>query len=97
MTARTPRYVIDPIRGERDDARTVIGWRLVLLRDGAEVERREFDGGGDAYANAQDAGGAWLQQQGGSSVDAFTARAMQASRRMAWDLDYRYAISRRGF
>jgi hypothetical protein len=56
-----------------------------------------FDGSDDAYANAQDAGGAWLQQQGGSSVDAFTARAMQASRRMAWDHDYRHAISRRGF
>ncbi|MCO5247035.1 MAG: hypothetical protein M9927_24990 [Anaerolineae bacterium] len=73
------------------------GWRLVLLRDGIEVERREFDGGDEAYTEAQEAGSAWLQQQGGSSVDAFTARAMQASKRMAWDHGYRHRISQRGF
>lgn len=75
----------------------VIGWRLVLLREGEAVERREFDGGDATYTEAQDAGGAWLQQHGGSSVDAFAARAMQASRRMAWDHDYRHRISQRGF
>lgn len=75
----------------------VIGWRLVLLRDGEQVEQWEFDGGDDAYAEAQDAGGAWLRQHDGDSLDAFTAHAMQASKRMAWDHDYRHRISQRGF
>lgn len=75
----------------------VIGWRLTLRINGEAIERREFSGGEDAYVDAQDAGSAWLQQHGGNSVDAFTARAMQASRRMAWDHDYRHAISQRGF
>lgn len=74
----------------------VIGWRLVL-RDGIGVERHEFAGGDEAYADALDAGGAWLRQHGGNSVDAFTARAMQASKRMVWDHDYRHRISQRGF
>ncbi|KAF1690860.1 hypothetical protein CSC64_10730 [Pseudoxanthomonas koreensis] len=65
--------------------------------DGNEVERREFDGGDAAYAAAQDAGSAWLRQHGGSSVDTFTARAAQASQRMAWDHGHHHAISRRGF
>ena len=69
----------------------------MLLRDGEQVEQREFDGGDAAYAEAQDAGGAWLRQHDGSSLDAFTTRAMQASRRMAWDHDYHHRISQRGF
>lgn len=75
----------------------VIGWRLVLLRDGNEVEQREFGDGDEAYAEAQDAGGAWLQQHGGDSLDAFTARAMQVSRRMAWDHGFHHRMSQRGF
>ena len=75
----------------------VIGWRLVLLRDGEQVEQREFDGEDEAYADTQDAGGAWLRQHGGDSLDAFAARAMQASWRMAWDHGYQHLISQRGF
>ncbi|WP_066093827.1 hypothetical protein [Xanthomonas massiliensis] len=73
----------------------VVGWRLTLCADGGTVERREF--GVEGFADAQDAGSAWLRQHGGDSIDAFTARAMQASRRMAWDHDYRHGISRCGF
>lgn len=74
----------------------VIGWRLVLLHDGEAVERREFGGGEDAYVDVQDAGSTWLQQHDGDGIDAFTARAMQGSRRMAWDHDYHYRMSQRG-
>ncbi|KAF1708877.1 hypothetical protein CSC70_12305 [Pseudoxanthomonas kalamensis DSM 18571] len=75
----------------------VIGWRLVMLRDGEEVAQREFTGGDEAYAEAQAAGGAWLRQHGGSHTDTFVAHALQTFQRMAWDHDYRYRISQRGF
>ncbi|MGR4896623.1 hypothetical protein ACIPR8_15275 [Stenotrophomonas sp. LARHCG68] len=74
----------------------VIAWRMVLLLDVEEMEQREFASGDGSYADALDAGGAWPQQHGGDCLDAFTARAMQASRRMAWDHGYRHRISQRG-
>lgn len=73
----------------------VVGWQLTLCADSSAIERREF--GTEGFADAQDAGSAWLQQHSGDSIDAFTARAMQASRRMAWDHGHRHDIGRRGF
>lgn len=89
-------YAIEPIRGARDEPATIIGWQLAPLREGEQVEQREFMGKEDAYTQALDAGGAWLRLHGGNDIDVFTARAIQSSRRMAWDHGYHHAISQRG-
>ncbi|KAF1684546.1 hypothetical protein B1992_14980 [Pseudoxanthomonas broegbernensis] len=70
----------------------VVGWRLVLNIENNAVEQRECG----TFDNAQREGAAWLQQHGEDGISQWMANAAQASKRMAWDHDYRHAISSRG-
>ena len=71
----------------------VVGWRLTLSMDGKTVEQRECG----TFDDAQRDGMAWLQRHGEDGISQWMANAAQASKRMAWDHDYRHAMSMRGF
>lgn len=87
------QYRIEPVRGEQSSI--TVGWQLQLRIDGVEVERREFAGGEAGYQDANQAGRAWMAQQGVDSVMQWLMQSTQALQRMTWDEDYRREVGKR--
>lgn len=75
----------------------VVGWQVTLYANGRVSKMQDCEGAEDGFAQAQDAGRAWLARHGQDSISQWMAQAAQASRRMAWDHDYRQQFTRRGF
>lgn len=57
--------------------------------------RREFTGGEAGYQDANQAGRAWMAQQGTHSAIQGIVQAAQAPQRMTWDEDYRREVVKR--
>lgn len=73
----------------------VVCWQLQLQIAGFEVECREFPSGDDGYRQAQQAGGAWMEQYGVDSSMQWFVEASEALQRMTWDEDYRSEVGKR--
>lgn len=74
------QYRIEPVCGEQSSI--IVGWQLQLRIDRIEVERREFAGGEAGYQDANQAGRAWMAQQGTHSAIQGIVQAAQALQRM---------------
>lgn len=78
-------------------APVVVGWRLRLRIDNADIAAHEFDAGEEGFDHARDTGKAWLIEHGADHTTTWFCSSRAGMQRMDWDGDYRMEITRRGF
>lgn len=77
-------------------APVVVGWRLRLRTDEAEVGMCEFGAGEAEFDRARDAGEQWLIAHGDDALTSWFCSARTAFERMGRDHDYAHAITMKG-